>query len=208
MANEYDDEVLNRVKKAWARYKHETKASQTTGARALGINQSAFSQYLRGANAGGIPLNTDFLLKFSDLVGEDVVGGLKIKKEAAGVLTHTVRATLSGIPLENRVAVPSLSSEGGYYLLEVDYDGIQFPVGSFVVVDSKSPAREGDKVVLKKSPDEPYVFGTLMQIGSRWFIVRPVASGGEPYQLQKGDRPEPIVAFYLSHSKGKQYKDF
>jgi transcriptional regulator with XRE-family HTH domain len=64
---EYDPEVLNRVRLAWHAHKDKTGMSQSSAAEMLNMNQSAFSQYLRGT----VSLNDVFLSKFSMLIGKD-----------------------------------------------------------------------------------------------------------------------------------------
>lgn len=60
--------VLDQINATWQAFKNSTGCSQAEAAKQLGMNQSAFSQYLRGA----VPLNTDFKRKFAELTGSKV----------------------------------------------------------------------------------------------------------------------------------------
>lgn len=63
-----DASEVDRLWLAWIAFKDSNPGiSQTWAARELGINQSAFSQYLNGA----IPLNLDALVKFCLLFSVD-----------------------------------------------------------------------------------------------------------------------------------------
>lgn len=64
-----DKQVHANVVNAWKAHKAKTGISQTRAAQSLGIGQSAFHQYLKGKDNGGIPLNRNFVVKFSKLVG-------------------------------------------------------------------------------------------------------------------------------------------
>ena len=68
----YSKDVLKKVNHAWLEYKAKTGVTQTQAAKVPGIKQSALSQYLRGPEKGGIPLNTDFLAKFAEMVQMDL----------------------------------------------------------------------------------------------------------------------------------------
>ena len=56
---------LSRLKKVWDTAKREKGLTQTKAAKALGIRQATFSQYLNGK----IPLNTNFVFNLAELIG-------------------------------------------------------------------------------------------------------------------------------------------
>lgn len=56
---------LSRLKKVWDTAKREKGLTQTKAAKALGIRQATFSQYLNGK----IPLNTNFVFSLAELIG-------------------------------------------------------------------------------------------------------------------------------------------
>lgn len=56
---------LSRLKRVWDAAKREKGLTQTKAAKALGIRQATFSQYLNGR----IPLNTNFVFNLSELIG-------------------------------------------------------------------------------------------------------------------------------------------
>lgn len=60
-------QVAERMKNAWLRLKARTSTTQMETAKALGITQGAFTQYLNGH----IAANTDFVLRFCRLAEID-----------------------------------------------------------------------------------------------------------------------------------------
>lgn len=56
---------LSKLKKVWDTAKREKGLTQTKAAKALGIRQATFSQYLNGR----IPLNTNFVFNLAELIG-------------------------------------------------------------------------------------------------------------------------------------------
>lgn len=88
----YGPETLVRVQHAWSEYQDRTGAIQAEGAKAMGMGTSGFNQYLRGPEKGGVPLNTNFLIKFA---APPVFGTLRFDERDKA---WWVAQTVGGIP--------------------------------------------------------------------------------------------------------------
>lgn len=132
-----------KLQRAWNAYKSESGSSQAKAAKALGMNQSAFSQYIRGE----IGTNTDFLAKFEKLTNTQV--GIEAKAELFSYPLH-ITHTLSGLtPVKAKILVESVVSSANTFGVLVDMPS-SFTRGSVLVADTTDEIREGDLVVLTK----------------------------------------------------------
>lgn len=132
----------------------------------MGMNQSAFSQYLRGT----IPLNTDFLAKFSQLTGESFLADNVTPSKGISVATLEVIATLSGKKIEKtKQTVHNANSEDNF-LIRIDYRSHYLPYGSFLLLSKTAKVREGETAVYMPE-GQPFVLGTLELIDDEWCFI-------------------------------------
>jgi hypothetical protein len=196
----YDEAVLKRIQSRWGSFKEETKMSQSTAGKAMGMNQSAFGQYLRGA----IPLNSDFIAKFEKLTGEEIVG-VKTGDDVA-VVTLQVRATLSGRTLEKRrQAVTSVLAQKDSFLVEVDYRSHFLPYGSFLVVSESDEIKAGSMVVYRQEYDR-YVYGELSSTEDGWFVTEPHFFGARSHAVDETNEIFRVAGVYFPPNKGAVLK--
>jgi transcriptional regulator with XRE-family HTH domain len=193
--------ALRSVQKAWAEYQNSTSTSQSRAAKAIGMNQSAFSQYLRG----DIPLNTEFLAKLSTLTKIDL--GVAFTAVAPTVRGYTlpVRYTLSGRLLRSEtLLISSLVPVDGCYGIRVDYRDHCHQEGTILLVDDTADVKSGDTVVYAR-PDEPIVYGTLGIAEDGWEILEPHAQGGRSYLVSPEDDITRIVGSHLPARDAKTF---
>lgn len=191
----YGVDTLKRVQLAWNEYRDKTGSVQADGAKALGMGVSGFNQYLRGPDAGGVSLNTNFIMKFAALVGKE-------PKELAPeidtavslrptVVTLQVRLTLAGRrPKKRSVLVESVGviDTESSFAVEVDVNcGI--PGGAMLIVTKETP-NEGDLVLIDKGVGAP-VFGQLNYDvrESQWWVAQTVGTIVNAYTIVDGDIP-------------------
>ena len=193
----YGPETLVRVQHAWSEYQDRTGAIQAEGAKAMGMGTSGFNQYLRGPEKGGVPLNTNFLIKFAALVGKkpsDLAPELGVESVSLRPITITlpVVLTLAGRRPKNRsVMVDSVGviNPETTFAVEVDLPRCGVDQGAMLIV-SREAAMEGELTLIEQAEGAP-VFGTLRfdERDSTWWVAQTV--GGIPghYTLQAGDFP-------------------
>lgn len=202
---EYSKDVLKRVQAAWQSLKETSKLSQTAAAKAMNMNQSAFSQYIRGS----IPLNTDFLRKFAALTD--------LELEELGVITSStdvvpskpikVMATLSGRkPTERSVLVDTILEASGCYFVEVDYSDHQFEKGTMLLISPTGKISSGDSVIYFKEDGERAVFGKLELTEEGWELTERLWQGGKRYLVDSADHIYRVSCVYLPSQRGKQFR--
>lgn len=199
---EYSDDVLKKVQLAWSTHKASESLNQEKAAKAMGMNQSAFSQYMRGA----IPLNTDFLTKFSAFTGTEFEN---IGAKSATVTGRPVRVktTLSGRkPSVSAVLVETILENEESYLVEVDYQDYALPKGSMLLVNPKGSVRENDNVMYIRGGENPNVFGSLAQTEEGWEILEQLWQGGKRYLVDPEDNVIRVVCVYYPDRRGKLFK--
>lgn len=192
---DYGTETLRRVQLAWSEYQSKTGAVQADGAKALGMGVSGFNQYLRGADAGGVPLNLNFIMKFAALVGKEpkeiapeIDASVSLRPT---VVTLQVRLTLTGRRPKNRsVLVESIGiiDTESSFAVEVDVNcGI--PGGAMLIVTKDVPA-VGDLVLIDRGEGAP-VFGQLNydERESVWWIANQTQNPVSAYYIAPGDVP-------------------
>lgn len=199
---EYSKDVLKKVQNAWNTHKTTEQLSQAKAAQAMGMNQSAFSQYLRGV----IPLNTDFLTKFTAFTGADLAdfGG------AAGSVPERplrVLTTLSGrAPSVTSILVETILENEQSYLVEVDYNDFSLPKHSMLMVNPKGTVRSGDNVLYSRKAGEPLVYGTISQTEEGWEILEQLWQGGRRYLVDEHDDIFRVVSVYFPQKRGAKFR--
>lgn len=202
---EYNPDVLERVQAAWSSHKVDSGVSQAAAAKSLGMNQSAFSQYIRGA----IPLNTDFLRKFASLTDIDLEEFGITKNTDSTVPTKPVKvmATLSGRePKTKSHLVESILEHNSCYFVEVDYRDYALPKGSLLLVNPEGSIRNGDTVIYFREMGEPTVFGTIEETEEGWELTEQLWQGGKRYLVDKEDHVYRVSSLYYPSQGGKQFK--
>lgn len=201
---EYSKDVLKRVQTAWQSLKETSKLSQTAAAKAMNMNQSAFSQYIRGA----IPLNTDFLRKFAVLT-EMELEELGVQASASDTVPSKpikVMATLSGRkPTERSMLVDTILEASGCYFVEVDYSDHQLEKGTMLLVCPTGKIRNGDSVVYFRE-NEHTVFGKLELTEEGWELTERLWQGGRRYLVDSVDHVYRVSCVYLPSRGGKQFR--
>ncbi|TKB24616.1 helix-turn-helix transcriptional regulator [Desulfopila sp. IMCC35006] len=209
MRSHYKDEVLKKVQQAWLQYKAQARINQTQAAKALGIKQSAFSQYLRGPEKGGIQLNTDFLTKFADFIHMDLAefgldSGIELKRPAAFSLE--LRYTLSGATLTGRCfPVQSIVPKRNCYAVLVDMQGFVMPKGSIIIIDPDADISEHDGVICKTG-DGPVKVGQIVDAEDGWRIISPVWGKVLSFKADEEGIVHRIIGYYHPDGKGKIYQ--
>lgn len=202
---EYNQDVQKRVQSAWATHKQGRGVSQVAAAKALGMNQSAFSQYIRGT----IPLNTDFLRKFAALTDIDPVEFGLQSNDSGSVPSRPVKvmATLSGRePKEKSQLVESILENNSCYFVEVDYNDYSLPKGSLLLVNPEGTIREGDTVIYFKGLGEPTVFGQIEETEEGWELLEQLWQGGRRYLVDKEDHVYRVSSLYYPSQGRKHFK--
>jgi transcriptional regulator with XRE-family HTH domain len=183
-----------KLKEAWQAYKAESGSSQAKAAKALGMNQSALSQYLRGE----IKTNTDFLTLFDKLTGSDL--SKDVSHELKGYAIE-IKASLSGLPpATKRVPVESIISAKGCVGVLVDKP-CQFEEGSILVADEEAEIREGDLIVLFEK--ETAIIGNARNSRGVWNIVAATWGETRVKKLRKNARFARITSSFYPPKVGK-----
>lgn len=205
----YGPDTLVRVQRAWSEYQDRTGATQAKGAKAMGMGTSGFNQYLRGPEKGGVPLNTNFLIKFAALVGRkpsDLAPELGVESVSLRPTTITlpVVLTLAGRrPINRSVMIDSVGvvDPETTFAVEVDLPQCGVDQGAILIV-SREAAMEGELTLVEQG-DAPPVFGTLRfdERDKNWWVAQTV--GGIPghYSLQEGDFPFRVSGVHYPRSE-------
>lgn len=205
----YGPDTLLRVQRAWAEYQDKTGAIQADGARAMGMGTSGFNQYLRGPEKGGVPLNTNFLIKFSAMVGKkpsELAPELDTASASLRPTTITlpVVLTLAGRRPKNRsLMVDSVGvvDTATTFVVEVDLPGCGVDQGTMLIV-TQDAAMEGELVLIDTGAAP--VFGTLRydERDATWWIAQTVGGVANHYELQEADAPLRVSAVHYPRPSG------
>ncbi|MBB1404918.1 helix-turn-helix transcriptional regulator [Pseudoalteromonas sp. SG44-5] len=199
---EYSDDVLKKVQLAWSTHRNAEALNQEKAAKAMGMNQSAFSQYLRGA----IPLNTDFLTKFTAFTGTEFEN-LGVKNGAVKGRPVKVKTTLSGRkPSVSSLFVETILESEESYLVEVDYQDYALPKGSMLLINPKGSVRENESVFYVRGGQNPNVVGTLAETEEGWEILEQLWQGGKRYLVDPEDDVSRVVCVYYPNQRGRLFK--
>jgi DNA-binding Lrp family transcriptional regulator len=160
------------VVNAWRDFKDATGYTQTKAAKQLGINQSALSQYLRGPENNGIPLNYEFIVRFERLTGakilDDSHGGVDAK-----VYALPIRFTLSGTePQNKRIPVQTIVPTQNCFGVLVDLGRQLFEKGTVIIVDPEGEIRDSDMVVVRvDDAKEKVIVGHINVTDDGWVVA-------------------------------------
>lgn len=167
----FGTDVLLKVQSSWRAYQEKTNCSQAAAAHSIMMNQSAFSQYLRGC----IGLNIDFLLRFSKLVGKkpeffssslrdfDTIAnsrGFKgVSVNVVGTLTSTTEPYTQTVLAGNEVEARKVTCPIG-----------NIPVDTILLLAKEgSPISEGDICVVMDG-DESFI-GAIKEVDGVWSVI-------------------------------------
>ena len=206
----YDDAVQERIRNEWIAHKEKTGISQAKAAEFVGMNQSAFSQYLRGA----VSLNTEFISKFARLVGKEP------SHFDERLSTHAFR---NDVVLENSILPVRYSATGvkydppkyvtvlGYYVgddrvaIEIDADYFQYRRGYIIVaVESKSTVKDTQEVVIFDKDDNLKGFGELEELNGSWLVRTVIAGVITRIPCEKSDKIRKIIGVYCADPVNKR----
>ncbi|MCL1142943.1 hypothetical protein [Shewanella gaetbuli] len=196
--------LLSRVQKAWASFKGETGTNQTNAAKQMGMNQSAFSQYIRGS----IPLNTDFLLRFGQMTGQNLgeeVAELSAIKIPNRTVVMPLKYTLSGGICDDRIAVSSVVASNECYLVENDYDGLPYRKGDYFIVDPKATVTSGASVFVTFCNESPATICSIEHKRGDWELVEDRALGGKRIPLTTVKDIHLITGIYYKPPTGRKF---
>lgn len=199
----YDDETLNLIRAAWTDFKKSTKSNQAKAAQAMGMNQSAFSQYLRG----DIPLNTDFISKFASLTNTDISTlAPKSAIQQVSMQSISIRYTLSGRQLSNSSElIPSPVNLDHAYAISVDYSDFILERGTLLLVDTVSDIREHDTVILINDANRP-IYGVISCTENVWEVLEPHYFGGNRFTIDSSMSVDRVSGSYIPQNQGKVFK--
>lgn len=164
--------ISNRIKAAWTNHKKATGMSQLQGAEQLGMTQSAFSQYIRGKNNGGVPPNKNFITKFCNLVCT-TPEELGWHEELA--TTHhrylPVKYTFSGqIIYDQFIQVTTPVDAKGVFAVKND-SKMALNDKEYYLMSFDEPILDGDVVWYVSK--NVISFGTIKHDGDTWSITTP-----------------------------------
>lgn len=173
------------------------------------MGTSGFNQYLRGPEKGGVPLNTNFLIKFSALVGKkpsELAPELDTASASLRPTTITlpVVLTLAGRRPKNRsLMVDSVGvvDTTTTFVVEVDLPGCGVDQGAMLIV-TQDAAMEGELVLIDTGAAP--VFGTLRydERDATWWIAQTVGGVANHYELQEADVPLRVSAVHYPRPNG------
>lgn len=152
--NKKDQEKLrNKVNSLWKQFKEDTKFTQTKMGEAMGMNQSAFAQYLRGKENGGLNINSEFLLRFAKVLK---INPSDIDPDFGEVSNKRPLATtieVKGSTLKNGDFPPKVLSElrtpfEDEFLVKAD--GPLFKSGTYVICSYLARKSDPREVVLEE----------------------------------------------------------
>jgi len=199
----YNTDVLENINKAWHTFKKASNTSQAKAAKALGMNQSAFSQYLRGE----IPLNTDFIVKFSVLTNTEMTEFVP-----SNGLNHVslqpiaVKYTLSGKELSDCYElIPSPVNLDHAYAIIVDYADFILERGTLLLIDTISDIRELDSVILLVEGSRP-IYGAISYKESEWAVLEPHYFGGKRFVIEEAMQVHRVGGSYQPEKQGRVFK--
>lgn len=199
----YDSDTLNLIKKTWVNFKASTKTSQAKAAKVMGMNQSAFSQYLRG----DIPLNTDFISKFSILTNTEIIvlaPPSDIRKVSMQPIT--VKYTLSGRKLsESFESIPSPVNLDHAFAIVVDYSDFILERGTLLLIDTVSEIREHDTVVFINKDNRP-IYGVISYLENEWEVLEPHYFGGNRFIIEASMEVNRVSGSYSPPNQGRIFK--
>ncbi len=196
----YDNETLRAVNQTWKNFKTKTGSSQAKAAKAMGMNQSSVSQYLRGE----IPLNTDFLTKFSKLTGTELIDAGA--NAILGAQQICVRYTLSGKELKETVAlIPSPVPLEHCYAVVVDYCDFAMQQGTLILVDPTATIKEFDPVIFV-SDLKRLVYGFMSFSEGEWEVLEPHYKGGNRYPVKNTDAVHRAGGTFVPEKVGKTFR--
>ncbi|MEH6628097.1 MAG: hypothetical protein V7739_16765 [Motiliproteus sp.] len=208
MKANYTDMTLRRVNEAWREYKAVTGCNQAQAAKSLSINQSAFSQYLRGPEYGGIPLNTDFLSKFASLVRKDLTYfgvDSSVDLHRPDFFSLDIKYSLSGAVLHGkRCLVQSVVPNRNCYGVLVDMGGFVLSKGAIIIVDPDAEIREHDGVICKQG-NGPIKAGQIVNAEDGWRIISPTWSTVLAYKAKEEEIVHRIIGDYFPEGGGDIY---
>lgn len=199
----YDNDTLQLIKNVWGNFKAATKTSQAKAAKAMGMNQSAFSQYLRG----DIPLNTDFISKFANLTNTDIVtmaphGAIR----QVSMQSIEIKYTLSGRQLTNSFElIPSPVNLDHAYAILVDYSDFILERGTLLLVDTLSEIREHDTVIFITEENRP-VYGVISFTENEWEVLEPHYFGGNRFTIASSMKVDRVSGTYIPPNQGRVFK--
>lgn len=153
-----DRQNARRLRKLWEDKKDSLHLTQVKATKALGINQSAVSQYLNGY----IALNTDIALKFAALLQVDPeVIKPDLKKfhiSASHQKTISVILTTSGKKMTEKIALKvPLDANTEVFGVRVDRAiGLRFRVGETILIADEAFS-VGDEVLVHTTDKEIFI---------------------------------------------------
>ncbi|WP_413111736.1 helix-turn-helix domain-containing protein [Thaumasiovibrio sp. DFM-14] len=201
----YSSKVLTKVQQEWNKYRSKHNITQLDAAKQIGLSQSAFSQYLRG----GIQLNTDFLVRFAQLVGEPLanfhhrldIDGEEWHSQDSTLFTVEVKQCLScGKMPPKFVIMPRMTRVAGYLPVEIDNHNSRYKLGSIVVFGPADNISEFSEVGVFNRRNDIIAIGELTHTDGEWWVN--TLANGIPTRLnvQKEHHLMRVEGTVTSHS--------
>ncbi len=188
MNTKNDTKLRERIRNLWTDKKGDLGLTQKIAANILNMSQPAFSNYLK---EGGLPINTDFVLKFCSMmqVSPDVISTHFIDAGDIGVgLRRTnvkVTRTLTGKLMEAFISLSTANISEDVYAIKVDVVFDILKLGQYLIIDPNIKPREGDYVV--KITDNRVIFGSLVRSEEGWYVSYHVNGVFSNESIVKGD---------------------
>lgn len=147
--------IAVKLKHIWLRKKRELNLTQVKAAKKLKVTQGAITQYLNGF----IPLNTDMILAFAEL--------LEVPPNAIlpGILNNVqhgeikVTSTTSGSPMKAKdILKPALNK--GVEAIYIDDPNHNYMVGEYVLYSTTHTPEKGVEIVevINEAGEEKIIF--------------------------------------------------
>ena len=199
----YDAKTLKLIKDIWTEFKGSTNMSQVRAAKQMEMNQSAFSQYLRGS----IPLNTDFISKFAKLTNTNI-STIMSKKAICAISMQpiSIKYTLSGKYLTDSFElIPSPVNLDHAYAILVDYSDFILERGTLLLIDSTAEIREYDTVIII-TKDNRLIYGVISYRENEWEVIEPHYFGGNRFAVNNVMTIDRVCGSYIPPNKGRVFK--
>ncbi|WP_394241177.1 hypothetical protein [Vibrio astriarenae] len=213
-AAQYDPIVLERIRASWVAYKDKTGISQVKAAELLGMNQSAFSQYLRGT----VPLNNNFISKFAILVKEEpsnfdeslsrmAFRTDSVLKSSEIEITYGISGVVHNPP--KIIVLPSNYIQEDRIAVEIDVRNHQHKYGSIMVAHRTVRPKEGDEVLVFNEDKTIKCIGELVREDSSWFVRYILLGRIVTSQLEAKEFVFTVIGgFYPPQNYKRLYNDF
>ncbi len=183
-----NEKLRVRIRNLWQDKKSDLNLTQKSAASRLGMSQPAFSNYLKD---DGLPINTDFILRFCDLmevkpvvITADLINAENLSASFKRTRIKVTR-TLTGRLMEAFISLSTANTSDEVYAIKVDVVFDILKPGQYLVIDQNVTPRKGDYVV--KITEDTVFFGTLVRSEEGWYVSYHVNGAFHTQPINRGD---------------------